>query len=257
MPRPKLLSALTWPKYEQAVLDVFVAALDRLGQESTLPQGEEPINLKLYWKALEVHWQKLQAKQSIPFIIDFDSTNQPEPDDTSESRRLKKRPDFACAMVNEQETDYTKSQVRYSLECKRLGAAAGPWVFTENYSERGMLRFRQTDHSYAKGKTSAAMIGYVQNMTDANLLNEVNQHAQARNIPSLTMAATAWATKTTTHLGQAGLTRDFGVDLIQLRHLWLDLRHCTFTPSASKPKNLKARVKKTKKKVTKRKPKQS
>ncbi len=97
MPRPTFTPALNWPKYEHAVLDVFTEALNRLAQEPSLPQGEEPMNLALYWKCREVHLEKLHAKQSIPFVIDFDANNQPEPDDTAESRRLKKRPDFACA----------------------------------------------------------------------------------------------------------------------------------------------------------------
>jgi hypothetical protein len=257
MARPRILPALTWPKYENAVLDVFIEALNRLGQENSLPQGEEPINFQLYWKCREVHHERLQAKMSIPFVIDFDSTNQPEPDDTSESRRLKKRPDFSCALTDEQATDYRKSQVRYSLECKRLGAASGQWIFTENYSERGMLRFRQTDHSYAKGCSSAAMIGYVQNMTDDELLKEVNEHATTRKIPSLTKAATAWAAKSVTQLGQAPLDRDFDPAPVQLGHLWLDLRHCVFTlppvkPATAKKKAARKKSKKSMKNTAKK-----
>lgn len=248
MARPRILPALTWPKYEKAVLDVFIEALNRLGQGSILPQGEEPMNLQLYWKCREVHHEQLQAKKSIPFVINFDSTNQPEPDDTSESRRLKKRPDFSCALTDEQAVDFRKSQIRYSLECKRLGTAAGQWIFTENYSEHGMLRFRQTDHAYAKGCASATMIGYVQGMTDDTLIKEVNEHAAARRIPSLSKAATAWAAKTVTQLGQAPLVRDFEPTPVQLRHLWLDLRHCTFTPP---PPKVATKRKKTNKRANK------
>lgn len=235
MLRPTFTPALNWSTYEQAVLDVFTEALNRLGQQETLPQGEEAINLELYWKCREVHLEYLRANKSIPFVIDFDSTNQPEPDDTANSRRLKKRPDFACALTNEQAIDVQSSQIRYTLECKRLGTASGKWAFTENYSEHGILRFRKSDHSYAKGSTSATVIGYVQNMSDDELLKEVNEHAKARNIPSLSMAATSWATKTVAQLNQNPLVRDFDPTPIQLRHLWMDLRHCTFTLPPSKP----------------------
>src|SRR5687767_218234 len=111
MPRPRILPAFTWPKYEKAVLDVFTEALGRLAQETKLPQGENPLNLKLFWKCREVHTEHRRVNKGYPFIIDFDSTNQPEPDDTSESRRLKKRPDFACALFNDQATDFLSSQV--------------------------------------------------------------------------------------------------------------------------------------------------
>ena len=205
-----------------------------LGREETLPQGEESINFELYWKCREIHLELIRAGKSIPFLIEFDSTNQPEPDDSNESRRLRKRPDFTCALVDAQATDYRQSQIRYTLECKRLGKAAGNWVFTENYSEHGMLRFRQPDHSYAKGARSGAMIGYVQNMTDDELLKEVSQSAAQRGIPSLSKAAAAWVARTVMQLDQNPMTRDFDVIPIQLNHLWLDLRHCAFNPPSSR-----------------------
>ena len=251
MARPQLPPALTWTKYEQAVLAVFTEALRRLAERPKLPQGEEPINLALYWLCLEVHLERLKAQKSIPFVVDFDSTNQPEPDDTAESRRLKKRPDFACAITNEQAPDFRRSQIRYSLECKRLGRAEGGWVLNENYSERGMLRFIQTDHGYAKGCSSAAMIGYMQNMEPDDVLGEVNDFAQRRTIPSLSRAAAAWAAKNVTRLSQNQLTRNFDPNPLQLKHLWLDLRHCTFEKPP--PKSKEAAPKKTKKEAAGRK----
>jgi hypothetical protein len=248
MPRPRITPDFNWLRYEQAVLDVFTEALNRLANEPSLPQGEEPINFELYWKCRKVHHEQLQAERSIPFFILFDSTNQPQSDDTVRSRRLKKRPDSGCALTNSQAIDFKKSQIVYSLECKRLGVAAGKWVFTVNYSEHGMLRFQQANHSYAKGSSSAAMIGYAQSMPEDDLLHEVNVHATARTIPSLSKAATAWAAKAVTPLDQRPLTRDFDPALIKLRHLWLDLRHMMFTAPPPTPA---AKPKKTAKKATK------
>ncbi len=243
MARPRLLPALTWPKYETAVLAVFNEALLRLAQRKKLPQGEEPINFILYWICRDVHFEQLKAKKSIPFVIEFDSTNQPEPDDTAESRRLKKRPDFACAITDEQAPDSRSSQIRYSLECKRLGKAEGGWVLNENYSEQGIRRFMQAGHSYAKGCSSAAMIGYVQNMQPDQVLTEVNDFAQQRTVPSLSRAAADWAEKNVTALSQSPLTRDFDTKPLKLNHLWIDLRHCTFQkppPKPAKPARAKA-----------------
>jgi hypothetical protein len=251
MPRPKITPAFNWTRFEQAVLNVFSEALQRLANEPSLPQGEEPINFELYWKCRKVHYEQMQAKKSIPFFILFDSTNQPEPDDSVRSLRLKKRPDFACALTNSQAIDYQKSQVIYSLECKRLAFATGRWVFTRNYSEHGMLRFRRVNHSYAKGASSAAMIGYAQSMPEDDLLKEVNSHATARTIPSLSRAAAAWAAKAMTPLDQGPLTRDFDPSPIQLRHLWLDLRHMTFTVPPANPAT-KSKKKKSAKKAAKK-----
>ncbi len=252
MPRPKITPVFNWPRFEQAVLDVFCEALDRLAKDPSLPQGEEPINFELYWKCRRVHHEQLQAKKSIPFFILLDSTNQPQPDDSVRSRRLRKRPDFGCVLTNSQAIDFQKSQVVYSLECKRLAYASRNWVFTRNYSEHGILRFRRASHSYAKGACSAAMIGYAQSMPDDDLLKEVNSHATARTIPSLSKAAAAWAAKKMTPLDQGLLTRDFDPSPIQLRHLWLDLRHMTFTlppPKLSKTSKMKKSGKKTAKKA--------
>ena len=247
MPRPRITSAFSWSKFEQSVLDVFTEALNRLANEPFLSQGEEPINLELYWKCVEVHREFERAQRSLPFFIWFNPTNQPEPDDTIRSERLLKRPDFACGLTNPQAADFRKSQVTYCLECKRLGVAAGKWVFTENYCEHGMLRFRQTAHSYAKGASSAAMIGYAQSMPEDDLLTEVNTHAATRTVPSLSRAALAWVAKGVTALSQSPLTRQFDPADIQLRHLWLDLRQMTFIPPPPKPKVLKKKRKKKKK----------
>ena len=62
MARPQLGCALTWAKYEKAVLAVFMKSLRLLAERSTLPKNEEPINLQLYWLCLKVHFE-LPASQ--------------------------------------------------------------------------------------------------------------------------------------------------------------------------------------------------
>lgn len=234
MSRPRLSPAITWPKFERAVLDVFTEGLRRLALKTELPKAEEPMNLSLYWLCREVHMELLNAKKSIPFVIMFDATNQPEYDDAADSRHLKKRPDFGCLLTNEQATDFRLSQISYWLECKRLGAAEANWVLNENYAERGMLRFMRSEHSYAKGCSSASMIGYIQNMDGNDLLTEVNAFAAERTIPSLTKAAAAWADKHVTQLTNQ-LKRQFDPKPIDMNHLWIDLRHCKFTRPSPKP----------------------
>jgi hypothetical protein len=228
MSRPLLIPAINWLKYEQAVLAVFTEALRRLAERPKLPHGEEPINFELFKICNEVHLEFLKARTSIPFFILFDSTNQPLADDTVRSKRLKKRPDFACVLTDEQAQTSHKSRIIYSLECKRLGNAEAGWVLNENYSEYGIRRFIQADHSYAKDCDSAAMIGYMQNMEPDCVLVEVNSFSGARKIPSLAKAAAAWASQKVTRLNQKELTREWEASSLLLHHLWIDLRHCTF-----------------------------
>jgi hypothetical protein len=76
-------------------------------------------------------------------------------------------------------------------------------------------------------------------MPEDDLLDDVNVLATARMIPSLLKAATAWAAKSVTVLDQGPLTRDLDPAPIQLRHLWLDLRHMTFIAPPPKPPSTK------------------
>lgn len=238
MPRPTISPAFNWLRFETAVLDVFTEALSRLASEPVLTQGEESLNLRLFRLCKQVHHEQMRANKSMPFFILFDSTNQPEPDDEVRAARLRKRPDFGCALTNPQSADVEGSQVLYSIECKRLGNAIGKWVFTSNYSRHGILRFCQAGHAYSKGTESAAMIGYVQNMADVDLLREVNTHAAVCGVPSLSLAAKGWAARAVTRLMQGPLQREFDDRPLQLTHLWLDLRHVTFveaSPAAPPP----------------------
>jgi hypothetical protein len=236
MARPRLSAALTWLRFEQAVHAVFTEALRRLGGYARLPSAEEPINLELYWIVLKVHQELLSSTNgNLPYTIIPDSTNQPEPDDSARSGRLKKRPDFCCILKNAQAEDFRLSQVNYYLECKRLGQAEGNWVLNENYSEHGMARFMRSEWGYGKGCASATMVGYVQNMDPETVLGEVNTHTTMRAIPSLTRAATGWVARNVTLLSQSRLTREFDNSSIQLHHFWMDLRQCRFDIPSDQP----------------------
>jgi hypothetical protein len=82
------------------------------------------------------------------------------------------------------------------------------------------------------------MIGYIQNMDPDNVLTQVNVHAANRTIPSLTRAAGAWATQNVTQLSNR-LARQFDPRPIDMNHLWIDLRHCTFVKPTAQMKVVK------------------
>jgi hypothetical protein len=235
MTRPRLSAALTWPRFESAVHAVFTEALRRLATRTQLESAEEPINFELYWLSREVHYEMLKSTQgSIPFAIMFDSRNQPEPDDTVRSSRLKKRPDFGCVITDPQAADFRSAQIGYYLECKRLGHAEGTWILNENYSEHGVCRFMREESAYAKGCKSAAMIGYIQNMEPEDVLADVNSFATKRQVPSLSKAVAAWAAQDVTRLSQAPLKRAFDSSRVEVKHFWIDLRHCKFEKARPK-----------------------
>lgn len=235
MGAPRLTHAITWERFEKAVLAVFREALRRLAQKTELPRLEEPINLELYWLVRQVHLEMLKSNQAamLPYTVQFDSTNQPEADDIARSNRLRKRPDFNCVMTNPQAPDVRTSQINYYLECKRLGQAVGKWVLNDNYSGHGINRFIHPDWQYGKGCNSATMIGYMQDITPDAILSEVNTGAEQRKLPSLSVAAANWVTKDVTSLTQAPLERSFSPTPFPLGHLWVDLRHCRFIIAAT------------------------
>lgn len=237
MAAPKLSTAVTWDTFETAVLTVLRDALARLTGSTRLTRAEEPINLELYWLLKRVHLDHVRAKTKgmLHFLVLFDSCSQPEPDDIARSERLRKRPDFNCAMMNPQAPDHRTSQINYYVECKRLGTADGAWVLNENYSEHGVNRFVHTGWQYAKGCATATMVGYVQDSVPGTILGEVNAGAAARRFPSLTMAATTWAVRGVNALTQPALARGFAPSPFTLGHLWVDLRHCEFEASTQAP----------------------
>lgn len=209
------------------------------------------MNLELHREALRVHFEFSQQKLiRLPFVIITEANNQPEPDDQARSSRLEKRPDFTCALFNDQAPDVSSSQLYYVLECKRLGIAEGSWVLNENYSEFGIRRFVHEDWQYAKNCPSATMIGYLQNMGPGLVLSEVNAAASVRSFPQLLAPTTGWASSTYWSLHQQPLSRPFLPNTFQLNHFWVDLRNCQFVtpspPAASKSKPLPKKVRKKK-----------
>lgn len=263
MARPRLTVAITWSRFEKAVHAVLIEALRRLAEYGNLPNGEEARNIWLHWLAVKAHHAIANSpEKSLPFSIFWDGKSQPEPGDALGDSRLLKRPDINCQMFNEQAANPVLSQWKYYTECKRLGPPENGRIFNGLYSQEGIARFITTEHAYAKGCRSAAMIGYMQAMPPGEILDEVNQFAADRNIPSLSKTAKEWRTKVANRLSQDELDREFETTKVRLTHFWLDLRHCVFdvpndrppdsaSPDPPLPKSKKKRKEKKKTKTKK------
>jgi hypothetical protein len=243
MARPILSKAVSWADFQSSVVEVFRTALLRLIARGELPRTEEPINLVLYWEAIAVHHEMARnGSGTLPFVILFDTPNQPSPDDTVRSRRLKKQPDFTCAMTDSQAHDPDRSQVCYHLECKRLGAANGSWVLNSNYTHHGIVRFIDNEWQYAKHCESATMIGYIQDQDLQTILDEVNLAISPLALPKLTAPTGGWSSAPLHTPNQGRLSRSFHARSFQLTHLWVDLRTCKFKDSLA---NVSPRKKKS------------
>lgn len=225
MPRPDLLSAFTWNDFEDYVLTVFATALRELRKQADLPRPEVFLNRELLTHSKNAHFSLSQGGNGFPMTILLDATNQPQPDDSARAARLRKKPDFQCALFNSSAQSAEESQVFYCIECKRLGEPErSNRVFNENYTQHGILRFQEIEHAYAKGFSSGAMIGYLQSMQPSNALNEVNATAKANGFPKIS-SPKKWKSQEATRLGSQIFRRNFPSETFTLHHLWVDLRN--------------------------------
>ena len=222
--RPNLFSVFNWADFEQYVLTTFENALRELRRQSSLPRPENRLNRELYRRCLQCHKDLAGHANHFPMVIILDASNQPQPDDSAIDDRLRMRPDFQCILHNPLAECAEQSQVFYIIECKRLGEPdRADWIFNENYSRHGILRFREASHAYAKGFASAAMIGYLQSMQPNAVLNEVNKAAEVAGFPAISRPE-IWRSNDVTRLPPQEFGRSFPVEAFRLRHLWVDLR---------------------------------
>jgi hypothetical protein len=224
MPRPNLLDAFSWEDFEEFVLSVFEVALIKLRVHAGNLSKETRLNQDLLQQAERVNWQRNRRGDGFPICIFLNAANQPEPDDESDAPRLDKIPDVHCALFNHTAPTPQAAMVLYVIECKRLGKPErSSWIFNENYTSHGIVRFRDSSHAYAKGCVSAAMIGYVQSMDLKDVLRDVNSVARAAGFPKI-LPPKKWNAGRVMRLGHQTFHRSFPVDPFTLHHLWADLR---------------------------------
>jgi hypothetical protein len=153
-------------------------------------------------------------------------------------------PDFSWQILDslttfeEEEPDREKSHLPlnfyFHIECKRLGSpTSSSWKLNPNYVHHGIVRFISEGHRYGQHTQSGAMIGYLEDMTCKEILQEVNTAIeQVMQTPSpetkvspLLPLQSGWQDKATSRLTHQ-LERSFPKSPFTLWHFWLDLRDC-------------------------------
>ena len=110
------------------------------------------------------------------------------------------------------------------MECKRLGSPLrSDRVLNTDYIEQGVWRFVASDSGYAKGFSSAAMVGYCQDMAADDILREVNEAASKRGVSCLNLSQEGWRSRGVSKLDHR-CERSFPVSPILIYHFWADLR---------------------------------
>ena len=221
-----LLSALgLWRRHEERVIEVLQLALSKLGSESSLPLDENPINRRLCFCIRRANRELSQRGRGLVCPFFYEAHNQPTADDKKRAAREHKRPDFQCGFANRMEPDPDRADMFFVIECKRLGCAnRTDWVFNVNYVAHGICRFVEADHGYGKGAPSGAMVGYIQSMEPAQILQEVNDNAQSRRLKPLQLSPEGWQYGGTAELSQVLCRPAVPPTPFELRHLWVDLR---------------------------------
>lgn len=243
MPRPNLFNIGTWGTFEQFAIEFFTEALRLLAKKNPLPQQEDPLNRKLLTCCRSALHALRRAGKGVPCNVMYEANNQPVANDTTRTARIGKRPDFTVDMHDPQEEKVESAYLFFTVECKRLGTAAGNWVFNENYTLNGVLRFQDRTWGYGKGYPSGAMIGYIQSMAPNDVLTEVNQQGALSSVATIVQTA-AWVARDVTRLDGQSITRVFQVSPFTIHHLWLDIAQKKFVVVATGNKKKKRAKKK-------------
>ena len=159
-------------------------------------------------------------------LLVYEGQNLPgQGDKPAESER--KRPDFYWHIANHLAGD-DEAELRFVLECKRLGTperSGENFELNKNYARKGILRFLMSSHEYGKGDDEGGMIGYVQSMEFADILEEINQTARENpvSITGIPLPPDGWVKDGISEMGHV-LERPFPISPFRLRHFWVDIR---------------------------------
>lgn len=219
-----------WRNFENCILEVTKKALLKLRSKfPTIPEKtvygnkkEDILTHVLCESITEVLFETREKNEHCKSRPFFNAPNQPLKDDLNSPHVLKK-PDLQWSKHNELADCYEAYQITYSIECKLLGILKGrrlPYY----YYEEGIKRFISSDHRYADGFPSAAMLGYFLNDDFQVVLTEINGYLKADIIEEIILEDTDWQPESVTcliHNIDKGIRSDFP---IKLRHLWIDLR---------------------------------
>lgn len=219
---PLISSLSLWERHEQRVLAILRSALVRLSTRN--PEGNElELNRELYLCILEVNGENKESGSDAWF--DYpptpDGRNSPTPD-TQGSPSERKIPDLQWGYFDHQATDWHHGVRSFVIECKRLGTPSSSGrAFNVQYVDDGVRRFVDLQWRYGKDVATGAMVGYVESLTMAKIVADVNLALNRLGVPALALPA-----------GMVGpliqmqhrLDRPFEITPFRLVHLWVDLR---------------------------------
>ena len=216
----------TWATHEANAREVLLEALTSLKEEENLPIKENDVSTKLLFCIRRAN-RRLHDEEGrgIPHPIIPQAEIAADPNDLYAISSEAKKPDFQWGMIDETVEDPAKADRHLTIECKRLGRYASGHNLNVDYVEKGVLRFTTKEHRYGRYTDSGIMIGYIQNMDPADVLNEVNVATTKNRLPPISLSPTGWQQRGVSLLEHI-LDRSFIISPFLLRHFWVDLQHC-------------------------------
>jgi hypothetical protein len=232
-PRPKLADPRLWQKRRAHYLAVFRRALMLLRERDRLPEDEPNLNRELHFAVVTAR-REIDPNGRFGAPI-FEAQNPPDPDvDTVQAHEFK-RPDAQWMHDDPAAPDDRHREKHFAVECKRLGfPTKARWNLNKGYVDRGIQRFRSSEHCYGVHMAEGAMIGYVQSMGLSEVYAEVCQHATAVSTPPLVLAEHGWQPRGVTEFVHR-FDRDFPISPFHLIHLWLDIQDIPVRPQTALP----------------------
>jgi hypothetical protein len=220
----KLTDLQIWPNHVKRVLDVLYLALDKLAAEDGLPLGEKDLNLTFSACVRSANLQLRRDGRGVEWPPSFDGIKGRFPGEEGDSADAEKRPDISWSMYDSEEPSPERQERAFDVECKRLGKPTSKsWLLTEQYVISGIRRYIRSTHRYGRNATDGAMVGYVQDASLRELLDEVNLYCRRHGLPDIMLSEDGWRPDSISRLQQA-LTRHDMPSPYGLVHLWPDLR---------------------------------
>lgn len=233
------LSTDLWPSFVDKVQDLIRSGLEGLAADAAADGlavlCENDLNRQLFFRMKRIaaarHKVLLSLSPRPPLRREhtwnlnpiLEANNQPSPDDAERTPRESKRPDFQWSVQDDEAEDLDRSTRTYVVECKRLGQAAGSWVFNTNYVDHGVRRYVDSAHLYGKDDFGGAMIGYVQSMNVAKIWTEVDRQIKSAGLAALPQP-TPVSGSPVLHFASHYLSRMDAMSPFHLHHVWVDLR---------------------------------
>jgi hypothetical protein len=209
--RPTFTEVDPWAQREAQVLSVTLQGLKALAEESPTADDEDTLNWAL---AAHIRQAVLAGRRTGDVSLEPPALEPRSmsvgPVSVGPETRDRKRPDLVWAWCDDQASVDQPSFLEMVIECKRLGSGD----LCRLYVAKGVARFQNEEHAYAKHMRSGFMVGYLQEIAVDDAKRRVGKILKSEGLAPLTKATRPGATF------DQRLRRPYAFDPFDLNHLW-------------------------------------